>query len=87
MAVTSEHHVGDDENGSDCNARVGQVEDREAADLEEVDNVPAGGTIDQVPDRARKKDRRPQPGKPPVRPPAEQEDEQGDRDHGGDGDE
>lgn len=87
MAFTSEQDVGDDEDGTDCNARVRQVEDRKPADLEEVDDVAVGCAIDQVPCGARQEDRGPQLGEPVVRPPAEQEDEQSRGDDRGDGDE
>ena len=85
MSITSEQNVQDDQASAHRDARVGQIEHREAADLEEVEDESVQEPIDQVPDGPGENDRHPHPRQDPTKATEQKERQQDQRDNPGDG--
>jgi hypothetical protein len=61
MPITSEQDVENDQASAHRDARVGQIEDRESANLEEIEDESVQKSIDQVPHGPGENNRRPDP--------------------------
>jgi hypothetical protein len=84
MPSTSPQSIHDEHGGADGDARVGDVEHREAPNLEEVEHVPERGSVDQVSSGSRQDEGQTEAEERAEVPDSDEDHDEDDGDDGGD---